>query len=117
MSFSKIASLTCIALTLGACQSLFQPATQKPLELKRDAWEQVKPGCNDPDCPLVNIDTVHFPDEPQLDSLIERRLLQMTHVTPLPTSLKASGTSSSPLPPAARAVTCKPRYSSSMTAW
>ncbi|WP_273823144.1 RsiV family protein [Pseudomonas asplenii] len=89
MSFLKIASLTCIALTLGACQSLFQPATQKPLEFKRDAWEQVKPGCNDPDCPLVNIDTVHFPSEPQLDSLIEHRLLQMTQATPLPTSLKA----------------------------
>ncbi|SEI25386.1 RsiV family protein [Pseudomonas fuscovaginae UPB0736] len=92
MSFLKITSLTCIALTLGACQSLFQPATQKPLEFKRDAWEQVKPGCNDPDCPLVNIDTVHSPSEPQLDALIERSLLQMTRTspdTPLPASLKA----------------------------
>ncbi|MGY2234727.1 RsiV family protein [Pseudomonas gingeri] len=92
MSFLKIASLTCIALTLGACQSLFQPALQKPLEFKGDASEQVKPGCNEPDCPLVNIDTVHFPSEPQLDGLIERSLLQMTRTSPdapLPPSLKA----------------------------
>lgn len=92
MSFLKIASLTCIALTLGACQSLLHPTTQKPLEFKRDAWEQVKPGCNDPDCPLVNIDTVHFPSEPQLDKQAERSLLQMTRSSadaPLPASFKA----------------------------
>ncbi|NWB90910.1 DUF3298 domain-containing protein [Pseudomonas agarici] len=91
MSFLKVASLTCIALTLGACQSLFQPALQKPLAFKAEAWEQIKPGCSDPDCPLVNIDTVHFAGEPQLDQLIEHSLLQMAHTapgTPLPPSLK-----------------------------
>ncbi len=92
MSFFKIAALTAIALTLGACQSLFEPSLKTPLTVKGDASEQIKPGCNDPDCPLVNIDTVHFPDEPQLDAAIERALLQMTRTSadaPLPASLKA----------------------------
>ena len=82
MSLLKIASMACIALTLGACQSLFQPSHLKPLDTKQDASEQIKPGCGSPDCPLVNIDTVHFPSEPQLDSLVEQRLLQMTRTAP-----------------------------------
>ena len=82
MSLLKIASVACIALTLGACQSLFQPSHLKPLDTRQDASEQIKPGCNSPDCPLVNIDTVHFPSEPQLDTLVEQRLLQMTRTTP-----------------------------------
>ncbi|MFL1548172.1 RsiV family protein [Pseudomonas sp. D47] len=82
MSLLKIASMACIALTLGACQSLFQPSYLKPLDTQQDASEQIKPGCGSPDCPLVNIDTVHFPSEPQLDSLVEQRLLQMTRTTP-----------------------------------
>jgi len=91
MSFFKIAALTLIALTLGACQSLFQPSLKTPLSVKNDASEQIKPGCNAPDCPLVNIDTVHFPDEPQLDAAVERALLQMGRTSPdapLPASLK-----------------------------
>jgi hypothetical protein len=92
MSILRITSLACIALTLGACQSLFQPNMRAPLEVRRDASEQIKPGCTGADCPLVNIDTVHFPDEPTLDSLVERSLLQMTGNSPdapLPVSLKA----------------------------
>ncbi|MEG2798095.1 MAG: DUF3298 domain-containing protein, partial [Pseudomonas sp.] len=92
MSLLKIASVACIALTLGACQSLFQPSYLKPLDTKQDTSEQIKPGCNSPDCPLVNIDTVHFASEPKLDALIEQRLLEMTRTspgTPLPASLNA----------------------------
>ena len=88
MSLLKIASMACIALTLGACQSVFQP--NAPLEVTRDASEHSKPGCSSADCPLVNIDTVHFAKEPKLDALIEQRLLEMTRTTPsapLPTSL------------------------------
>ncbi|KRP57136.1 RsiV family protein [Pseudomonas trivialis] len=90
MSLLKIASVACIALTLGACQSLFQPAWHTPLEATRDASEQSKPGCTSTDCPLVNIDTVHFAKEPKLDALIEQRLLEMAQTNasdPLPTSL------------------------------
>lgn len=92
MSLLKIASLACIALTLGACQSLFQPSYRTPLEATRDASEQSKPGCAASDCPLVNIDTVHFAKEPKLDALIEQRLLEMTRTNagdPLPSSLES----------------------------
>ena len=66
------------SLALGACQSLFQPNYSTPLEATRDASEQSKPDCTNADCPLVNIDTVHFAKEPKLDALIEQRLLEMT---------------------------------------
>ncbi|MBC2688417.1 RsiV family protein [Pseudomonas kielensis] len=92
MSLLKIASVACIALTLGACQSLFEPSYKAPLETLRDTAETVKQGCSGAECPLVNIDTVRFPGEPQLDGIIERRLLQMTRSTadaPLPASLAA----------------------------
>ena len=49
MSLFKIASVAVIALTLGACQSLFQPNYRAPLETTRDATEQLKPGCTDQD--------------------------------------------------------------------
>lgn len=79
MSLLKLASLTCIALALGACQSAFQP---KPLAFTPDASEQVKAGCKGDDCPLVNIETVHFAADPKLDALIEQRLLKMTVNSP-----------------------------------
>ena len=82
MSLLKYASLTCIALTLGACQSVFQPSAPKPLVFTADASEHVKPGCTGPECPLVNIDTVHTSAEPKLDALIESRLLRMTVNSP-----------------------------------
>ena len=90
MSLLKFASMTCIALTLGACQSMFQPSAPKPLAFTNDASEQVKAGCTGQECPLVNIDTLHFADEPKLDALIEQRLLEMTRTRssdPLPSSL------------------------------
>ena len=71
MSLFKFASVAAVALTLGACQSLFQPNYRAPLETTRDATEQLQPGCKDQDCPLVNIDTLHFPAEPALDGIIE----------------------------------------------
>ncbi|MEE3505427.1 DUF3298 domain-containing protein [Pseudomonas sp. 10C3] len=91
MSILRITSLACIALMLGACQSLFQPDMRAPLEVRRDASEQIKPGCTVADCPLVNVDTVHFQSEPTLDSLVEKSLLKMTRTSPnapLPVSLK-----------------------------
>ncbi|WP_149087581.1 RsiV family protein [Pseudomonas prosekii] len=81
MSLFKIASVAAIALTLGACQSLFQPNYRTPLETTRDASETLKPGCTTADCPLVNIDTLRFPDEPQLDGIVERNLLQLTRTS------------------------------------
>jgi hypothetical protein len=91
MSFLKIISMACLALILGACQSLFQPNFRSPLTVQRDASELVKPGCSTDDCPLVNIDTVHFPDEPKLDAITQRTLLQLTRSDtdgPVPATLK-----------------------------
>lgn len=82
MSLLKYASLTCIALTLGACQSVFQAGAPKPLAFTPDASEQLKAGCSGDDCPLVNIETVHFASAPALDALIENRLLKMTVNSP-----------------------------------
>lgn len=78
MSFLRITSLVGLALLLGACQSLFQPNLRAPLAVQRDASEVIKPDCTSADCPLVNIDTVHFADEPQLNAIVERTLLQLT---------------------------------------
>ena len=84
MSLFKIASVAAIALTLGACQSLFQPNYRTPLETTRDASEILKPGCTTPDCPLVNIDTLRFPAEPQLDGIVEKNLLQLARTPDTP---------------------------------
>lgn len=92
MSLAKLACVTALALTLGACQSLFQPNMRTPLEVKREKWEHIKPGCTASDCPLVNIDTVHFPAQPKLDAIVERNLLKLTsdgEGAPLPASLKS----------------------------
>ncbi|AIR88330.1 RsiV family protein [Pseudomonas cremoricolorata] len=92
MTLVKLTSVAVLALALGACQSVFAPNYRTPLEVKRDAWEHIKPGCTESDCPLVNIDTVSFPALPKLDGIVERRLLQLTEdnerSTP-PSSLKA----------------------------
>lgn len=120
MSLFKIASVAAIALTLGACQSLFQPNYRAPLETTRDASEQLKPGCKDQDCPLVNIDIVHFPAEPTLDGIIEKRLLQMTRTSPdAPWRRHWPRIANSFCAPPARAtaVICNRKYASSMTAW
>lgn len=120
MSLFKIASLAAIALTLGACQSLFQPNYRAPLETTRDASEQLQPGCASADCPLVNIDTLHFPAEPALDDIIEKRLLQMTRTSPdAPVARRSPpiASNSCAAPHRATAAICRPRYVSNMTAW
>ncbi|ROL77439.1 RsiV family protein [Pseudomonas vranovensis] len=92
MTLVKLTSVAVLALALGACQSLFQPNMRTPLEVKRDRWEHIKPGCSNADCPLVNIDTIHFPANPKLDGIVEKRLLQLTQDnerSALPSSLKA----------------------------
>lgn len=79
-------ALLLCSLLLSGCQ-LLQPA---PLKAQRLAWEHVPAGCQGEDCPLVNIDTLRFPEQPQLDALIERQLLEMTADAPdapLPPSL------------------------------
>lgn len=75
-------------LLLSACQLLPMGGQAR---YERQAWEERPAGCRGEACPLVNIDTLHFPDEPALDRLIEQRLLEMTRLhanDPLPASLR-----------------------------
>ncbi|GAB3368480.1 DUF3298 and DUF4163 domain-containing protein [Azotobacter armeniacus] len=82
--------LTALALLLGACQSL-SPSSQ-PAVYQRTAWEHPQSGCQGRECPLVNIDTLHFADEPMLNRLINHGLLELTREAegmPLPASLES----------------------------
>lgn len=92
MRLLKFAALGSLVVLLSACQSFFKPGLDDPLPTERLASEHLKPGCQGEQCPLVNIDTLKFPDEPQLDPIVERALLEMTrenNETPLPASLAA----------------------------
>ncbi|MEK1941103.1 MAG: RsiV family protein [Pseudomonas sp.] len=82
MSALKAFTPLALALLLGGCASLFEPDLTDKLEVKRTAWEHTQAGCQGSDCPLVNIDTVSFADEPQLNALIDQRLRQMTANAP-----------------------------------
>jgi hypothetical protein len=79
-SLPKLLVLASLAL-LGACQ-LLPPGGQAPASYERHAWEHHQPGCTGKSCPFVNVDTLHFPSEPALNQLIERRLLAMTCFEP-----------------------------------
>ncbi|MGV8843087.1 MAG: RsiV family protein [Pseudomonas sp.] len=86
----NVIALGALALLLSACQSLSPPTP--PIAVQRTAWEAQQDGCQGERCPLVNIDTLSFPEQPQLSALVERGLLEMTRdqpKTPLPTSLQA----------------------------
>lgn len=90
MSLTKKLAIIGISLFLSACQSMM--SGDKPLVAQRTAWEHVTPGCTGEPCPLVNIDTIRFADEPALNPLIESALLRMTTDSPdspLPASLQS----------------------------
>ncbi|MET1077515.1 MAG: RsiV family protein [Pseudomonas sp.] len=83
-------ALSTLVLLLSACQGV--PGGPAPVAAHRTAWEQKQPGCAGDSCPLVNIDTLTFPDDPTLTALTEQALLTMTRDTPkapLPPSLRA----------------------------
>lgn len=70
------------SLLISACQT-FAPETSdtqsSPNNHSRQAWEHLKPGCQGQDCPLMNIDTLHYPNEPRLNQAIEQGLLQLAN--------------------------------------
>lgn len=61
-------------IVLGACQALDRSA--QSVQPKRIAWEHAQPGCA-VRCPLINVDTLHYHDEPRLNAEIEARLLRL----------------------------------------
>ncbi len=86
----KAFSVAALGLLLGACQSLSPHS--RPAAYQRTAWEHLQSGCQGQECPLVNIDTVHFADEPELNLLVDRGLLELTREgegMPLPASLQS----------------------------
>lgn len=82
MRLPKIAAAGGLCLVLGGCQSLFGPGMNDPLEPRRDAWEHLQPGCQGEQCPLVNIDTLSFADEPALNTAIDAHLRDLARNGP-----------------------------------
>ncbi len=77
-----------LLLLLGGCQHL---VAERPVEVRQIVTEHRPKGCEGDSCPLVNIDTLTFADEPVLDRLIDARLRRMTINGPddrLPASLE-----------------------------
>lgn len=76
MSFKRIPlllGLIGLACLLAACQRP-GPADRPPVAFERLISETRAQGCEGDRCPLVNIDTLHFPGEPELEALITQRL-------------------------------------------
>ncbi len=90
MPLARLLATASLGVLLSACQMF--PGGNDELSPQRHAWEHLKPGCQGETCPLVNIDTIRFDGEPQLNALIDRRLLQMTQDgpdAPLPASFES----------------------------
>lgn len=90
MSLYKKIPLLTLVLSVGGCAYLGEQA----VEPRQVLSEQRAANCpvKDESCPLVNIDTQRFADEPALNALIDHRLRMMTVNTPdaeLPASLEA----------------------------
>lgn len=86
----KAFALTALTLMISGCQHF---GGEKPIETRQFLSEQRQPGCSaqDDSCPLVNIDTELFDDEPALNALIDQRLRKMTINSPdaqLPATLE-----------------------------
>lgn len=91
-SLRKTIALSGLALLLGACQNLTPAPDQPALKPQHIVSERKPPGCQGSECPLVNIDTLSFAEEPALNQLIDQRLRAMTRYNaedPLPVRLDA----------------------------
>lgn len=91
MPYSRTLTALGLLLVLSACQSLSSSNTP-PIAFRHDLSEIRAKGCQGEECPLVNIDTVFFPDEPVLNRLIDAHLRAMTLYQPqdsVPASLLA----------------------------
>ncbi|WEJ71732.1 RsiV family protein [Pseudomonas sp. PSE14] len=77
MRLLKLAALGSLCLLLGACQGLFKPGLDEPLTARHTAFEHLKPGCQGEQCPLFNLDTLNFDDEPALNAAIDQQLLEL----------------------------------------
>lgn len=90
--FLPLSLLTC--LLLSGCQhptSTPTPEEQPPIPFRHTLIETQAEHCQgQPQCPLVNIETLHAPNEPQLNQLVDIHLRAMTldhPKQPMPSSL------------------------------
>ncbi|TLX55249.1 DUF3298 domain-containing protein [Stutzerimonas nosocomialis] len=75
-------ALSGLVLLLGACQSQAPDTRQPQVQVRQVLSEQRPQGCTADNCPLVNVDTLQFADEPALNQLIDARLRAMTRSRP-----------------------------------
>tara|TARA_Y100001949_G_scaffold152973_1_gene139655 strand:+ start:49291 stop:50019 length:729 start_codon:yes stop_codon:yes gene_type:complete len=73
--------LTAFSLLIGGCQHF---GGEPPVDVRQILSEQRPTSCSEQDdsCPLVNVDTQLFENEPALNALIDQRLREMTVVSP-----------------------------------
>ena len=88
-TFRNALTLVLLPALLVGCQHF----GEAPLDTQKSLVETRPDGCVDAaeECPLVNIDTLTFADEPELNRLIDERLRRMTVNAPddsLPPSLE-----------------------------
>jgi hypothetical protein len=81
MPLRNAIALTAFSLLIGGCQHL---GGEPPVDVRQILSEQRPTGCPEQDdsCPLVNIDTQLFENEPVLNALIDQRLRKMTVNSP-----------------------------------
>src|SRR5690606_32900589 len=82
MRLLQLIGLAALTLNICACQSLFKPDTDTPLEFEKHAWEHSKAGCQGEQCPLVNVEYASFADAPELNAIVDRALRGMTRNAP-----------------------------------
>ncbi|GGK10605.1 DUF3298 and DUF4163 domain-containing protein [Pseudomonas matsuisoli] len=88
---AKLISTSTLALALAACQSQTL-LPKRGAEYQSVKWEHQQPGCESADCPAVNVDTLRFLTERELNPIIEQRLLEFTRAqddAPMVDSLQA----------------------------
>jgi len=91
MPIRNAIAVTVFSLFIAGCQHF---GGEPPVDVRQVLSEQRAAGCpaQDDSCPLVNIDTQLFANEPALNALIDRRLREMTVNSPdaqVPASLEA----------------------------
>ena len=91
MPIRNAIALTAFSLLIGGCQHF---AGKPPVDVRQILSEQRPTDCpaQDDSCPLVNIDTQLFENEPALNALIDQRLREMTVNSPdaqVPPSLES----------------------------
>lgn len=80
MQRTTLLALGCLPW-LTACQWLPNmpgwPATESQLQPRSINWERQAAGCQGELCSLLHVESLSFPGEPELDALIEARLLEL----------------------------------------